>query len=198
MSWKKRIASIILIVSVFAGVYYLWWQGVTTLSEIGATSAGVLFTVGLAIMAWGFREDFEQMIGMTKKSNEELDLLIKPLYLAFDKFPARGDGSSSSLIHVLSTPPELLKNETYKTSSLKEIVEAANLVIDILKQCRELAQPQLREQIDEYLEMRRIHQRLEKPYGSNSAIRYYSDAERILNEIANTVKERYDKLTKTY
>jgi hypothetical protein len=125
-----------------------------------------------------------------KCENKELELLIKPLYLTFDKSPPR-NGLSSSLVHQLSTPSESVSSALI----FKELVETANLVVDTMQQHRELAQPHLQELIDRYLEMRRTHRELKAPYGPNSVVRYYSDAEKTLNEIADVIKARYDDLT---
>jgi len=141
----------------------------------------------------------------SKESNnekEELENLIKPLYLKFDKYPPR-NGMSSSLIHQLSTPQELWNTPVSKTSVLKELLEDANSVIKIIEQHRELAHPQspLRATIDRYLDIRRLHRKnLHEeiaPYGKNSVIRYYTDTEKELKEVDDLVKARYKELTST-
>jgi hypothetical protein len=122
-----------------------------------------------------------------ESNKDELEKLIKPLYFAFDKCPTR-NGLSSSLIHQLSTPPEQWNNAAYKTSGLKELVEESNLVIEIMRQNRELAQSGLQELIDGYLNLRKNRK-------ENDQIKYYSKAEKILNEISNNIKTRYHELT---
>ena len=138
---------------------------------------------------------YNELIGNdSSDKKEELENLIKPLYWKFDKYPSR-NGQSSSLIHQLSSPQELWNTPVSKTSNLKELVETANSAIDIMQQHRELAQPQLRDTIDRYLEIIRIHKEEKAPYGKYSEIRYYSDAEKVLKELDNLIKARYKELT---
>lgn len=119
--------------------------------------------------------------------NKELENLIKPLYLAFDKYPRRND-STSSLIHILSSLTELSNNPIYQTSVLRELADTAYLAVNTMKQHRELAQPRLQEIIDEYLEMRKNDKEI-------SILKSYGEAEKKLNEIVNLVNKRYHELT---
>lgn len=127
--------------------------------------------------------------------NKELEKLIKPLYLAFEKYPAR------KFIEMLSYPPEMwgtvVVKGTFADSKNKEFPGAELLVnsaIDIMLNYRELAQPQLQDIIDKYLAMRRDRRNKSGPYADRWHP-YFEDAEKLITEISILIRERYIELT---
>jgi hypothetical protein len=178
----------------------LYW-GWVTMSDIGSLIAA--FIVGGSILLWGFRDRLECWVEGTKKQKEtlqapphqsqkdEFNLLIKPLYLAFDKYPSPYSDpkpSINSLINYLSDASEFWDNDVIEKSKIKER-EDVDATIKIMKQHLELAQPKLRMLINQYLEIRRNRRMY------NSRQNYYEAQEKAVMEIANLVRERYNELT---
>lgn len=130
-----------------------------------------------------------------KFQNYELEKLIKPLYLAFDKYPStpkqdRGSFNYNGLVHQLSMTPH--DWDTLKGKKDAELVKTVDLVIDKMLQHWEIAQsPQLRELLVQYLEIRRNYKKMDhKELGE-----YYVSAEKMIEEIADLIKTRYNELT---
>ena len=131
----------------------------------------------------------------SKHRQEELELFIKPLYLAFEKYP------TTKIIDMLSYPPEMWKSVlvrgTFGDAQNKKFPGAedtVNSMINIMSQHRELAQPKLQETIDQFLAMRRDRRERKGQYAVDWHP-YYDDAVKVINEIAVLVRERYDALT---
>jgi hypothetical protein len=148
-----------------------------------------------SVITFMISQRYQAQLFKAQDETKELEKLIKPLYLVFDKYPKRED-VSNSLIHQLSTPPHQWYVQKNGVSWLREVAEDAESVIQIMQEHRELAQLRLQELIDKYLEMRRSYLEQRPHYGADSFVRYYGDTQRILNEMVNLMKARYDELTK--
>jgi hypothetical protein len=140
--------------------------------------------------------DRKKIHGEKRSQNDELVKLIKPLYLAFDD--GNPPESLVSIIHLLAISPEMWNDEMYKNLKIKDrpdTIEAINLVINTMRENRELAQAPLREMVDKYLEMRRERQKRNGYYGSVNRDIYYEDAWKLLNKLVNLIEKRYHELT---
>lgn len=168
-------------------------QGVFSLSDVGAALSLVFLTTILGVLGWGFKKRIEMMFKGQTELKSEMDLVIKPLYLAFDENPANPSDPYSGLVHILSLPPDYWNTQNYQGSPDAVIV---NSTIDIMRQHCELSQPQLRKLIARYLEIRRKRREYKEPYGSGKDKIYYDDAHKIIEELANSVKKRYSELIK--
>lgn len=132
------------------------------------------------------KESLDNLINRCE--NKELDSLIKPIYLAFDKYPAdpniltREKFGLSMLSSLMSHPSN--RSDTYL------YIEKADYVIDIFQQHGNLAQPELRELIRQYLEFRGRHK--EKRISSRDE--YFIKTATIVEQIESLVKERYEVL----
>lgn len=216
MDLKRILGSLVVLVIWGLSEYTLYYWGVLTLSNLGLLVGTALLSVAGVILGWVWRrEDIVRWWKARKDSHrsspekpkdalsngekahqkEELDLLIKPLYLAFEKYP------SSKLVDMLSYPAEMWKSVlvsgTFGDAKNKELPGAedtVNSTINIMSQHRELAQPKLQEAIDQFLAMRRDRREGRGQYAV-SWHPYFDDAAKVINEIAILVRERYDLLT---
>ena len=135
-------------------------------------------------------EEFQKALDdLTRRcENKELDLLIKPIYLAFDKYPddpnilTREKFGLSMLWSLMSHPSE--KSQKFLR------IEKADTVIDVFQQHGNLAQPELRELIRQYLEFRGRHE--EKRISCRDE--YFINTATTVGQIESLVKERYTEL----
>lgn len=179
------------IITRIAWIFTIVWPIATTLKEVWNMPAFDFYSFLNILLYFVLVAVIIQNMKLTRQlRNRELEDLVKPLYLAFDKYP------KGNLINQLSTPPDPRYSPKNNVSALKELAEDANSVIEIMREHRELAKSQLQELIDKYLEMRRSYSEQRPPYGPDSIVRYYPDAQRILKEIVDLIKTRYDELTK--
>ena len=208
MSRKRKLVSIIVMLLSFIGVYLLLRQGATSVSEIGTAIATILIGLILTVLWWGFRKDIERWLERPKSSKEELDLLIKPLYLAFDKYkdwtPLNWEINIKIFEFVHPGAKEVLKYKgltlafsiLFKFGPNGKFLESlgsdqVDSVIGILQLYGELAQPQLRELIKQYFELRQKSEKSEEGFWSDSNfINIYG----IFNRMDALIKKRYDEL----
>jgi hypothetical protein len=174
----------------------LKWEAVT-LSEAVAAIVAVLAAAVLSLLIWAFKprvngwlkEPINQrqfaVLREQAHQKEELNLLIKPLYLEFDEHRAAGIGG---LIHLLSMPPYVWDDSIYNNSKSQKQKDAVGSIINTMRQHGELAQSQQRALIRQYLEIRRN----QREYHSKDD--YYNDAEKIVKEIVGLTKTRYEEL----
>lgn len=210
MKWLRESISIAAAVFLLIVFLQLINQGAVSMINVGAALAVAFIAAIVGVLKWGFGERIERFLKERRKpekpkdalsndgktrQKEELDLLIKPLYLAFEKYP------SNKLVDMLSYPAEMWKSVlvsgTFGDAQNKNFPGAedtVNLVVDIMLQHRDLAAPKLQETIDQYLAMRRARREREGQYAVNWHP-YFEDAEKVINEIVALVRERYDVLT---
>lgn len=177
MHMKQELISIIVNVLLVVGVYLLYSQGATTLSEIGTAIVAALIGAILIVFWWGFRGHIERWTGKSRKTDvptqnttkserEELELLIQPLFFAFDKYPddpktmEREKFGLSMLWSLMSHPAE--KSQKYLH------LEKADPVIEAMQQYGNLAQPELRDLIRDFFEFKQAQKdgktRIHDPY----------------------------------
>jgi len=160
-----------------------------------AAAAAINTIITLIAVYWGLARTRERdkvqksLDDLTVRcENKELDLLIKPIYLAFDKYPAdpnvmtREKFGLSMLFSLMSHPSE--KSDT------RLHTEKADPLIDVMQQHGNLARPELRELIRQYLEFRERHN--EKRISNRDE--YFIKTTVVIERIESLVKERYEEL----
>lgn len=178
------------------------------MSDLGSLISA--FLVAGSILAWGFRDRIEELLHSAKHVNQEkeLNLLIKPLHIAFDKFkdwtPTHWDINMMILGAIDGGAKEMLKykglplafsimfkfgpNGEYLKSLGADKVDST---IGILQQHGNLAQPQLKELIKQYFEIGQQGEKSEKKFWNDpNFINIY----RITSQMDTLVKERYNEL----
>lgn len=131
----------------------------------------------------------ELLDNLTKRcENKEMDLLIKPIYLAFDKYP---EAPNVQTREKFGYPMiwSLMSHPSDKSQKFLHI-EKADPVIDVFQQHGNLAQPELRELIRQYLEFRGRH----KKNRINEHDEYFEKTVKIVERIELLVKKRYEEL----
>ena len=179
-------------------IYTLQHRGVIALSEIGAAlvAFAIIFIGGASW--WGFKEDIERLVGSSKKSgeqskitqNEELVKLIKPLYGEFDKYRYTEKNGYIGLIDALVHEKWLNFDKEHEEYYTLIGIDRVGFIVDTMQKQGDLAQPELKESIYKYLELRQIQRDGDKQYGP----REFDAMRDILVRIFDLVEKRYKDL----
>lgn len=224
MGWRADTVSTILIATIIIGNYWLLRSGLIdlTLFVQAIISGSVVAIFGIFWWTWGDRitrllkgsnktEDQSQHTSediSLSSQEKQLNLLIKPLYIAFDKYKdwtpthweinmmifGAVDGGAKEMLKYKGLPLAFSimfkfgPNAEYLKSLGADEVDSA---IDVLQQYGNLAQPQLRELIKQYFEIRQKDGKSEKKFWNDpDFINIYN----ITNQMNILVKKRYEEL----
>jgi len=168
------------------------------LSEVGAAFAAFVITFIGGALWWGFKEDIERLIGSSKKSgeqskiirDEELEKLIKPLYGEFDKYRHAEKNGYIGLIDALGHEKWLNFDKEHEEYYKPIGIDRVGFIVDTMQKQGDLAQPELKEMIHKYLELRQIQIGVDKPYGPKESDAMHD----ILVRIFDLVEKRYKDL----
>ena len=170
------------------------------MSEVGAAVVAFFIAFIGAALWWGFKEEIERLVGRSKKpeenlknvgevdSEKELNHLIKPLYLSFIKYPddprtmEREKFGLPMLWSLMSHPAD---------KSVKYLhLEKADPVIEALQRYGNLAQPELRELIREFLEFKQA----QKDRVISTQDPYFKETTVKVEKIRELATARYNEL----
>jgi len=209
MDLRADIVSTLLIIALVVGDYWLLRSGAIDFAMFVQTIVGGSVVAIFAIFWWAWGDRITQFLKGSNKMDdqsqhksenirqlseeEELNLLIKPLYCEFEKYrdmpndpinnllsPYKGLARALSLVKWVD--PDSKFSKSYG-------VDRVDYVLDILRKHADLAQPELKELIAQYLEIRQ--KRAESVLTSDQDFQKTYD---IANQIGILVKARYDEL----
>jgi hypothetical protein len=204
MDGKEEPISVLVIVAVSIVLYALWQRGAIDMTALGSAIAAGAVAIILGVFWWGWKGRIERRLNQSNNSDnlvqhipesvnrapqkEELDLLIKPLYLAFDKYP----DDPKMMHHTKTGLPMIwsLMSSPYQKSEKYLGIEKAAPVIDTMQQHGNLAQPTLRELIKQFLDFK------QKQRENIISIRdpYFIDTSNKVDQIKDLVIIRYNEL----
>ena len=174
---RQESASILIAAIVLLVIYLPLHLKYVTMSDLGSLIAALLLAG--SILFWGFRKRIELLLrgpkeSIRKKEEQELLLLISPLYAKLNK--------NDEIIYFMTTY-KISRLNTYDKSSIDELGQLETEIKEIMLQYLPLASDQLYNLINKFLELRPDWEQ------SNTF-----EAKKTLREIKKVVKERQDEL----
>ena len=190
---KEILAVVIAFIIALSAVLLLYW-GAITLLEFGGAIAGLIVTAFFGVLYWGFKGRINRWLDNRKKiddNKDELENLIKPLYLEFDKYSEanskRGVYKGLPLRHCLIEDPNF--------DNLKDLVgvgaEKAESTIKIMEEQGYRTQsPRLRELMGQFIKFKQMQKEGNYDYllGSEDM------RNKVIPEIEDLVRKRYMEL----
>lgn len=180
------LSALITILSVLGG------EGVVHVSNLQINlllvAAAINTGITLITVYWGYNQKRKKDTIARKCENRELELLIQPLFLAFDKYPEDPKIMEREKFG-LAMKWSLMSHPADK-STIYLHTEKADPVISSMQQYGNLAQPELRGSIREFLKFRQV----QKESRFSSSDPYFKATAEKVDKIRDLVTARYNEL----